>query len=124
MNDEFNELKKFIVIIRLESALSRVGSKMKADMGRVAVAANQINSQINAISNKKPQMVFSDLDSVTMGFLIDSHLPAGLIQEKIGAGDRPQRILLGSDSILVIELGEDFSGFGNALKYSWLQRVR
>jgi hypothetical protein len=124
MDDEVNDIKKFIVIIRLESALSRVGNKMKVDIGRVAVACNQINSQINAISNKKPQMVFSDLDSVTMGFLIDSHLPAGLIQEKISAGNRPQRILLGSDSILVIELGENFSGFGNALKYSWLQRVR
>lgn len=124
MSEAANDIKNFIVIIRVETGLLRVDNEMTTDMERVSSVSYQINSQLNAISNKKPQMVFSDLDSVTMGFLINSHLPAGIIQDKISGGDQRHRILQGGDSILVIELGKDFSGFGNALKYSWLQRVR
>ncbi|HDS1203125.1 TPA: hypothetical protein QD004_002418 [Shewanella algae] len=124
MSDSVSEIKNYAVIIRVDSAI-KIGDRQER-IARLSEVTSSIMREAQSISEKKPETIFTSTDIVTIGIFMNSRLPAGIIRARLtgDAGKRGGSILVNDDSVLVMELGNDFSGFGNAIKYSWLQRVR
>ncbi|MBO2552621.1 hypothetical protein I6M38_11585 [Shewanella algae] len=124
MSDSVSEIKNYAVIIRVDSAI-KIGDRQER-IARLSEVASSIMREAQSISERNPETIFTSTDIVTMGIFVNSSLPAGIIRARLtgDAGKRGGSILVNDDSVLVMEIGNDFSGFGNAIKYSWLQRVR
>ncbi len=123
MSKNTDQVKKFVAIIRIDTAASFPNRKMQIDKNRVVDVCKRVVEQINVLSTRKTQLMFTDSDGITFGFFLTSDKPAGYIRASL-TGDTAtghDSILLNGDSVVVMELGEEFSGFGDALHYSWLQ---
>ncbi|MEL4370713.1 hypothetical protein [Shewanella xiamenensis] len=121
MDIDKDNVKKYIVIVRLGSAVIKGSAKPNAI--RVSEAFGKVNEQLLAISGAKPNILFTDTDGITAALLIKSYLPAGIIKAKLSGDDqhRQPSILLNDDAVAVIEIGEDHAGFGPGIKHSALQ---
>lgn len=111
------EERRYLVIIRL-------GRSTVPTVDRVNEAAPKIKEYIERASNKNCKLFMTTPDGSTFGFFFKSKKDANLITiELIGDTNGPQgpSILRNDDSMIITELGADFSGKGFSNGWNWLQ---
>jgi hypothetical protein len=103
----------------------------KPDLSRIKSAASNFQQILKDISEDL-QLAYTSHDGATFGFFIKSKKKADqirLIIESPGKTDIDGRHLtsvtgsplLNDDSMLVLEIGDDFSGRGFSRAWTWLQ---
>jgi hypothetical protein len=76
---------------------------------------------LNATSTEAPtQEAFRSATADVFGYFIRSKLNASQVRARIDSPDPPP-FLDNNDRILVLEIGDSFSAFGNSNAWRWLQ---
>ena len=90
---------------------------------RILESAKPIKEIIERISNGNYQLVFTADSGDSFGYFLRSKEKASLISAHIqGSTNKTGAApLLNRDSILVLEVGDDFYGYGFSKGWSWLQ---
>jgi len=88
---------------------------------RIASVAPKIQDQIKKASKDEFQLAFTSDGGDSFGFVLCSTLAARQIMARLKGGDDSGATLLNDDTLLVIELGDDFSGYGFSKAWTWLQ---
>lgn len=116
--DDGAELLQFLVIIKLNAATPQ----------RLSQVVPEIVKALKPVSVTAPEVAFTSEKGDTFGYLVKSGNGAAMIYQRIvspgGNFDtRTPAILLGLDSVLVIEVGRQFmSGEGFGRVAAWLKR--
>lgn len=89
---------------------------------RIRETAPLVKKSIEALSGGNCQLAFTSQDGSAFGWLMRSARDAGAIARvlkgELGGGTAA---LLQSDSVLVVEIGPDFSGHGFTRAWTWIQ---
>jgi len=92
---------------------------------RIREVFPEIHKYFNEISNKEWKMAYASPDGATAILVYKSHFSARkVVGDLISWSDNPPpgaTILRTGDSILITEIGEDFSGSGFSNAWTWLQ---
>jgi hypothetical protein len=101
---------------------------------RIAQSAPMLQNHIHQLSRGEFQLAWTSDDGGSFAFLMVCDMPAGFIRSQLqspGIADWERRqgrlaregsALTSVDSIMVVEIGEDFSCEGFARAGTWLQR--
>ena len=113
-----DEIKKYIVVVLLNDP----------PMDRLTRVAPAVVAALKSVSTSEPELAFRSENRYVFGYLIKSSRRASAIHTRIvdpgGAlNSREPAILLGSERVLVFEIGADFAisrELGRVV--TWLQR--
>lgn len=117
-----NNSKRYLAIFNLKT--QRTPKVLKE-------IVEQIGGILKRIGNGKFELAFASSDAHTFGYLVKTELPARAILsilESPGKGSvmtnraMESAPLTNSDGVVVIEIGEDFSGKNLSRAWTWLQR--
>lgn len=109
---------KYAIIIRIGESIPTPD--------RVREAWTAVREILNEISEGQMQMMFSTPDGSTAGFFVEVPSAASahaIMQGLTGKNNlhKGDTIVRNDDSIIVFEVGSDFSGSGFSRAWSWLQ---
>lgn len=108
---------------RRYSLIIRLGTSTPT-MERVREAAPKIKDYISKISGKNYKLFLTTPDGSTFGFLFKSKKHAQLIMLELTGnteGKALPSILRNDDSMIITEVGKDFSGMGFSNGWAWIQ---
>lgn len=119
--------KRYLVHIRIGSG--------KPPLHRIKQAAAGVKEVLESLTvgTGNCKLAYTTQDGSSFGYFIKTNRHAGAIRAQLECPGNPDNHLLenpkphipppllGEDSILVIEIGEDFSGNGFSKAWTWLQ---
>lgn len=108
--------KRYLIHIRLDD--HTFSAQRAAEIGKT------VKEMIAHISKDNHELAYITRDGSSFAFLVKTKLPAGAIMSILEGtqweGDRTA-ILSKGDKVLILEIGEDFSGLGFSKAWTWLQ---
>jgi hypothetical protein len=113
MKNEPREKKVFLVVIRF--------GKENSNKIHVAEVIPKIKSIIERNSNKECKMAFSDPDGYSFGYFLKTQLNPETLKNYLYSSTPDGCILRSNDSILIIEVGDEYYGYGFSNAWTWLQ---
>ncbi len=115
------ETRRYLVIVELSDTA----------IERLQILVPRLQNILARLSTEPPQQAFRSVSADMFGYFIRSTLVAGQISARIESPGKQgprhgppieQPVLLGKDSLFIIEIGEDFSaGRGFTRAGAWLQ---
>ncbi len=109
------EYRKYFVLIKLGNSTPI--------LQRVRESAKAIQLAIEKVSNNDCQLVFTSSSGDCFGYLLKTIVPSGVIKAELDGrtASSDTSALRSDDSVLVLEVGEDFTGTGFSRGWTWLQ---
>lgn len=110
-----SEKSTYLVVVRLAAA--------NANPARLRESAPIVKTVIEKYSDRETQLVFTTPDGSTFGWFINTNQPI----EKLRAAlygetkDTVHAGLLNDDSLLILQVGEEYAGRGFSQAWTWLQ---
>lgn len=98
-----------------------------ANIQRLAALVPWFQRSLNAIADGRIQLAFNSAARDEFGYFLRSRMKAHQMIERLrspgGIRQEPLEVsmLTNTDDILVLEIGEDFSGSGRSRAWAWLQ---
>jgi hypothetical protein len=94
-----------------------------ASHARLTTLVPNLTSVLKGLSEAPIEQAFRSATADTFGYFIRSKLPARQLVSQIQSPDRIEPFLTNSDSMLIVQIGDDFSGFGRSKVPSgvWLE---
>jgi hypothetical protein len=89
---------------------------------RLMALAPDLMNVLKGLSAGPVEQAFNSAARDVLGFLFQSKLSAHQIIAQVQSPNRVEPFLNNSDNLLVVQLGDDFSGFGRSRAWTWLQR--
>ncbi len=93
-----------------------------ASPARLTSLVPSLTSLLKNLSTEPIEQAFRAAAADVFGYFLRSKLPAQQLVAQIQSPNRTEPFLSNSDSLLVIEIGDDFAGFGRSRAWTWLQR--
>ena len=106
------ESTRFLVIVMLGDS---------SDQQRLRTLVPALQGALTKASTDRIEQAFRSPHADSFGYFIRSSLRATQIRARLETPDPPP-FLDNSDSVLILEIGADFRGFGRSRAWTWLQR--
>jgi hypothetical protein len=113
MQNEKRERTVFLAVIRF--------GKENSNKTHVAEIAPKIRSLIERNSNNECKLAFSDPDGYSFGYLLKTELSPETLKNYLFGSTSSGCILRSDDNILILEVGEEYYGYGFSNAWTWLQ---
>lgn len=107
-----DELRRYLAVFSLGDACR----------DRLAAIMPSIQRILTAAADGKIELAFRSARGDEFGFYLRSRLHPQQIMARLQSPAREAPFLDNNDSLLVLEIGKDFSAFGRSRAWTWLQR--
>lgn len=101
--------KRYAVLVQLGRA---------ADRQRLAEAGLAFNALVKRWSRDESTLLCASGDGLLFGFLLKSTLPVDVMRAEFQKSPATRN----EDSLIILEIGADFTGIGFSRAWTWLQR--
>jgi hypothetical protein len=92
-----------------------------ASRERLAILVPSLTGILKNISTEPIEQAFRAANADVFGYFLRSKLPARQLIAQIQSPSRTEPFLSNSDSLLIVQIGQDFGAFGGSKAWTWLQ---